>query len=221
MKYNKPNRFIALLLASLIFLLASCDRPDGRRYTLGDNREEDFYKYLCKVKFESDVDVFERDEVVLDFYLGLYRLTVGKSLKKIANSYKNNKGLGDDRRGDEFFTIHLCKSVNRSLSVGKILSDYTNIEGADLYKVITHNEAFSGGYGYTLSSREPYITYEHSEKFSVPEELIGEEDFGLFYLYVSTMIDYYDSDEYYVSESALYLIQYASVGDGKIKILFD
>ena len=236
MKNNNMKRLVSLFLAIIISLLtlvgcynyndncnnsSSSNSNSNDRYSVGDNKEDEFYRYLCKAKLEADVDVFEAGNVELDFYYGLYRLSDGKSLEEIAEGYKNNKGMFDDRRGDEFFTIHISKESQTTLLQGEIVNGYSDIDGAELYKVISHEEAFSGGYGFSLSDCPPYISYEHSEKLRPSKELIGDEDFGLFYIYISTLIDYYDSDEYYVVESVVYLVQYASVGDGRVKILFD
>ena len=59
------------------------------------------------------------------------------------------------------------------------------------------------------------------EELLVPEDLIGVERYGAFNFYISTLIDYYDSDEYYVVECARYLIQYELVDGERVKILFD
>lgn len=219
------KKIISLTLSVLIaaLTLTGCF---SERYSVGDNEEEDFYEYLCKAKFESGVNVFDRDAVALDFYYGLYQLSEDRTLDEIAEGYKNNKGLFDDRRGDEFFTVHICKNVPTSLKQGKIISDYENLEDAILFKVISHDQAFNGGYGYSLfypndNEQTPSIIYEHVEELFVPEDLIGVERYGAFNFYISTLIDYYDSDEYYVVECARYMIQYELFDGERVKILFD
>lgn len=210
------KKIIILLLVCASILTTGC------KLALYNTREERPYKAgnftlplramsMIMMGIKSDANEFEKQNVVIDLYYGLYNNAyIGENLEYVASTYKS----GDDE--PLYVGVYICDGTYEyDAAVGDKYDNYRDIDNYYMIKELSEQEAFSGEYGYDVPSGRN-IEYNHSESFLIPEEWFSE-DKGKLYINIIVFRDENDG-VYTVCGMELQEIKYELTEDEKIII---
>ena len=169
------KKLIALMLALLMLGLSLTGCSFGE-YVRGDTNYHIRWinTQTIYAKVEADHIIFDKNNVTLDFYYGLYKINEVETLEQTRKRYYSIPSKDEADRGarhtESNFAIYI--SNNSELVFEKddngILLDPKDKVNAKLWKFISFEEAFSTNYGFSNQSID--LTYNHSEKITIPAE---------------------------------------------------
>lgn len=211
---NKPTkrvfRLLLILLMVSLFATGCAQKSEfekGFDYTFTPN------SIMFGVK--SDTDTFSINDVTFDLYYGVHDIGY-------AEKYNTNPKSGYRKEGYEtiFFGLYICEA-DCSLDVvnDMEISDYKAIDNHYFVKEISEEEAFSDEYGFTMSYWKG-TTYNHSEKITIPPELFANEAGSFVVKLIAFHEPMNDGDNYYTSMVRGIELDYQTVDENTIKIVF-
>ena len=211
---NKPTRRIFRVL--LILLMVSL-------FTTGCGQKSEFEKGFDytftpnSIMFgaKSNTDTFSKNDVTFDLYYGVYDIGY-------AEKYNTDPKSGYRKEGYEtiFFGLYICEA-DYSLDVvnDMEISDYKTIDNHYFVKEISEEEAFSDEYGFTMSYWKG-ITYNHSEKITIPSELFANETGSFVVKLIAFHEPMSEGENYYTSMARYIEFDYQVVDENTIKFVF-
>lgn len=211
---NKPTKRVFRVL--LILLMVSM-------FTTGCGQKSEFEKGFDytftpnSIMFgvKSDTDTFSINDVTFDLYYGVHDIGYAKK-------YNTDPKSGYRKEGYEtiIFGLYICEA-DCSLDVvnDMEISDYKTIDNHYFVKDIFEEEAFSDEYGFTMSYWKG-ITYNHSEKITIPPEIFANEAGSFVVKLIAFHEPMNDGDNYYTSTVRGIELDYQIVDEDTIKIVF-
>ena len=163
----------------------------------------------------SDTDFFDKDNVTFDIYYGVHDIEYDKKYNSDPKSRYQKEGYET-----VFFGLYICDQTHSLDIVNDMeIADYKSIENHYFVKEISEEEAFSDEYGFTISYWKG-ITYNHSEKITVPTELLTEENGGFAIKLIAFHEPLTKDGNYYTSTTYHIEFDYQKVDENTIKITF-
>ncbi len=163
----------------------------------------------------SDTDIFSKDNVAFDIYYGVHDIGYDEKYGT------DPKGVYR-KEGDEtiFFGLYIC-DTEHSLDVVNDMEivDYKMIDDHYFVKEISEKEAFSEEYGFTMSYWKG-ITYNHSEKITVPTEFFAEKTGSFAIKLIAFHMPMNEGDNYYTSAARHIEFDYEVIDGNTVKIIF-
>ena len=232
-KEENMKRVIALMLVVFftIVSLTGCYTPIYKRGEL--NLNLGLYQQV-NAKVEADRFIFNKNDVTLDFFFCFYRLddqTLEQAKKDGENIYYETilpefeKILISHYRCTYAIYISNNKKLIFEMDENGALVDLEKGVNAQLLKFFDYEEAFSSNYGFTTSENLLLeMHYNHSEKLTIPENLLNTDNE---YVYIHVVsLDYNVLDDRYYNSRVFHThniytldIEYKLLGDNKV-ILF-
>ena len=172
------KRSVGVLLILLIVLstLTGCFNGSGRKYFSGDSYIAGEFSHNIYSKVESDKNVFNKNNVTLDFYYCLYSLDGNLTLE---SQKKYNSYTEDGYNIENNFAVYISDIEEIVFEQDdKNIIDYENRVNAKLWRFISFEEAFSTDYGYTTDGMK--INYHHWETITIPSELFTQSSGSIF-----------------------------------------
>ncbi len=211
---NKPSRqvfgVLFLLLAVSLFT-TGCGQKSKFEKGFGYTPTPESIMFGVR----SDTDTFFKNDVSFDLYYGVHDIGYD-------DKYNSDPKKSYQKDGYEtiFFGLYICKTAYRfDVRNDTEISDYQVIDNHYFIKEISEEEAFSEEYGFRMSYWRG-ITYNHSEKITVPAEVFAE-DTGRF---VIQLIAFHkpitEGGNYYVSTVGNFGIDYHTMDENTIKLKF-
>ena len=186
------KRLIALVLALLMLTLSLTGCSFGK-YIRGDKRYHISWPVIQRIyaKVEADHIIFDKNDVTLDFYYGLYKLFEISTLEQTKEHYHYIPSKEEVEKGvrhtESNFAIYI--SNNSELIYEKdengCLLDPKDKVNAKLWKYISFEEAFNTNYGYSSAALD--LTYNHSEKITIPADLFTSDN-NLVYIHIISLL---------------------------------
>lgn len=203
-------RIFCILLPVSLFLTGCGQKSEfekGFGYTLTPNS--------IMLGVRSDTDTFPWNDVSFQLYYGVH--DIGYETKHNSDPKK-----GYQKEGDEtvFFGLYICETEHRlDIANDTEISDYKMIGNYNFVKKIPEEEAFSEEYGFTMSYRKG-ITYNHSEKITVPAEFFTTETGSFVIKLIAFREPTMKGGKYEVSTAGDLEITYRVVDENTIKLKF-
>ena len=227
------KRFIALTLVILIIIISLTGCSD-RIYKRGViNLPWGRYQEI-NAKVEANKIIFDKNDVTLDFFYSFYCLEdLTLDQVKRYNDYIYYETILPDYEKVPIRHIRCTYAIyisnNKELIFEKeengALVDWENAVNAQLLKFFDYEDAFSSNYGFKFPEIFQELTYNHSEKLTIPEYLFNTNNE---YVYIHILsIDYnvledryYNSGVFHIDNIYTLDIEYKLIGDNKV-ILFN
>lgn len=162
----KKSVGVILILLTLLYTLTGCylfEYSKGYGVVVGEFAEPSY------AKVKSNKRIFEKDDVTLDFYYGLYSLNGMATVesKKALSAWETSDGDNIEIH----FAIFLSDSdkIVFEQDENENILDFENKVNAKLWKYISYEAAFSKDYGFTYEKLT--IDYHHNEKITIPQDM--------------------------------------------------
>ena len=195
--YFKKSVGVLLILIILLYTLIGCS---DAIYSKGDSYLGFPLASTINAKVETNKLIFNKNNVVIDFFYGLYCLDK-QDIWQAKDNHDYVPSVWDENAfhsqsefaiyisNEPLLTFNLCNSGS--------FADYNNVD-ARLYKYISFEEAFSINYGYTTSGESAAakkIIYNYSEKLTIPSEFfISSNDYV--YIHIIHLLHDIDNDTF-------------------------
>lgn len=210
-KQTRRNFMVLLILLMVVLFTTGCGQKSefekGFGYTLTPNE--------IMLGARSDTDSFTKDNVTFEISYGLHDIGYNKE-------NGTDPKCGYQKTGYEtvFFGLYIC-DADYSLDVvnDMEISDYKMIDNHYFVKEISEEEAFSDEYGFTMSYWKG-ITYNHSEKITIPTEFFVEETGSFAIKVIAFNEPLTEGADYYTSMARHIEFDYEIVDENTIKIVF-
>lgn len=211
---DKPTRRVFRTL--LILLMVSL-------FTTGCGQKSEFEKGFdytftpdsMMFGIKSDTDTFSKNDVTFDLYYGVHDIGY-------AEKYHTDPKSSYQKEGYEtiFFGLYICKAEYSLDVVNDMeISDYKMIDNHYFVKKISEEKAFSEEYGFTMSYWKG-ITYNHSEKITIPTEFFANETGSFVVKLIAFHEPMTEGGNYYTSAARYIEFDYQVIDDNTIKIKF-
>lgn len=212
--FYKPTRriFMVLLILLTVTLSAtSCGQESG----FEKGFDYTFTPQTIMFGAKSDTDTFSKNDVIFDLYYGVHDIGYDEKYNSDPKTLYQKEGYEKI-----FFGLYICEA-DYSLDVvnDMEISDYKMIENHYLVKEFSEEEAFSEEYGFTMSYRKG-ITYNHSEKITIPTEFFAKETGSFVIKLIAFHEPTIEEDNYYTSTASHIEFDYQVVDENTIKIIF-
>ncbi|MBE6944246.1 MAG: hypothetical protein E7453_08360 [Ruminococcaceae bacterium] len=165
----------------------------------------------------SDTDLFDKHNVNFDLCYGTH--DIGYCEKYGINPralYAKTHLQG----ADLFFGLYICDAeYEYDIANDMEFSEYKAIDNHYFVKEISEKEAFSEEYGLTMS-RWKGITYNHSEKVTIPAETFKAERGRFVIKLVAFHKPISEGDSYYTSSVGILELNYQIVDENTVRITF-
>lgn len=211
------KKLIALVVVFVFVLsLTGCSNV---KYVWGDSYLNFEFGKDINAKLSSDTLIFSKDEITMDFLYSLYSVN-NITLEQAKGCGRRTPSQNDKYQSnlESVYAIYLSNNENLIFEEDNdgALIDYENGVNAQLLKFIDYEEAFSTNYGYT--SHQLTITYNHSEKITIPAEFFNSIN-GVVYIHIISFVHDIDNNKYYndnvfeFTNISTVKMKYYSIGD--------
>lgn len=217
------KRIIALILTTIIWIL-TLTGCFNKVYSIGDETflaQKDFF-----AKVESDTLLFDKDNVILNFYYSLYQLD-NTTIDKVREDhyYIPSEGYGNPFHQEDTYAIYLSNNEMLAFETDQgYIIDHKNKVNAQLYKYITFEEAFKTNYGYTSTRKALQlvnsINYNHCEKLVIPAELFDEANSSV-YIHIVRLQHYVYENRLVEREMITLKIKYKFLNNNMVKLFIN
>ena len=160
----KKSVGVILILLTLLYTLTGCYLFE---YSKGSGLGIGLITNDLYAKVKSDKRFFDKENVTLDFYIGLYYAQGTIESQKEQYAFETANGNNVERH----FAIYLSDSeeIIFEKDGNEYALDIENKVNARLWKYISYEDAFSTDYGYTHESM--IMDYHHKEKITIPQDM--------------------------------------------------
>ena len=207
------NLVAVIILLTIVFPLAGCSEKESFSMGFGHSA----FSIVLKLGVRSDTDVFNIDDVTLDFYYGIFD----------ADRYKNGENpriyyTSTDWENEKIiFSLYACEyEHNGSILSSNEFDDYKQIDNQYLLKEIPEEEAFSEEYSYRMSTCRGVIYNHHGENLKLPKELFTK-DYGMLQLLLVSFQEPMTEDDCYLKTKVMtHALHYEKIDEDTVKISF-
>lgn len=207
----KRIRRVVLFLLMTTQIVSGCDQKHSFRCGDWSYTHTPHTIMMC---ITSDTDTFMRNAVRLDLYYGVYDILYH-------NEYKLDPKVIYLRKGceDVFFSLYISNKKDPYQLHNDIrIQNHTEIEGYQHLFDLTSEDAFSEQYGFSMNYSG--ISYRHSEELFIPEDFFSEVNGTVIVQLVAFAIPV-DGSDYCITHTDSIILNYQTVDNNSIKILFD
>ncbi len=211
----KKKHIIALIIVSVSYLIIVLTI----KYRYEYKKEHEICKGFnsasnrtrIKLAIQSEIDVFNVDDVSFDIYYGIYE--EGDDNPQGGYKFDDESVVFAMYMGENDYDDEENRIIN-----GTVYSNYKNIGRNILIKEILEEEAFSGKYTYTTNQKKK-ITYKHSEKVTVLKELFNKQE-GLIAIKISAFVPKKEGYECSEMEKCI-ILKYKYLDEDTVRIKCD
>ena len=215
------KKTISLILVVLItaLTLTGCSKPI---YSSGYNSPGFEFKKEVNAKVEADRLLFDRNDVTLNFFYCFYCLD-NSTIEQIKNKHENKSNEWSEQQFHYQANYAIYLSNNNQLIFEKDENDRfidcKNKVNAQLLKYFTFEEAFANDYGYT--SPKFKMNYNHSERLTIPEELLISSGDCVYIHIACFSYDVINDVVVHFGERRAIPIKYKLLGDNTVVLIND
>lgn len=212
------KKLIALILTFITLILSMTGCYFGK-YIRGNTMYNLNWLAMQSIyaKVEADRIIFDKSDVTLDFYYGLYKTNEIETLEQISEYYHGTISESKLHDGEFYwesvYAIFLSNDeelVFENNNIESLIED--NRVNTKLLKFIDFKESFSTDYGFTSEALE--LIYNHHEKIVVPEDLFARLN-GSVYIHIFRFMYLPEENSFINSNYAHHIIsiKYLLIGD--------
>ncbi len=161
-----------------------------------------------KMGIKAETNEFEKDDVTLELFCGLYHSEyAGENFENAKSSYQS------DKKEPLVVALYVDYDEGYGTELDNI-TDYRNIKNRILLKEWSEEEAFEGEFLYYAPKRT--ITYTHSEMITIPENCFSKESGTLSLCF--TVFKYQTNGLYSCARGTAIELDYEITDEGKVLI---